>query len=353
MLEVKKLGPILEPTNLDFENLAVLNPGTFQDGEFVHMFYRAIDDKYQSSIGYAKLRGPTEIVERWEKPILFREYIYESKGLEDPRIVKIGDIFYMTYVAHDGKNAITAYATSSDLKTFKKNGMISPNMKYSEVESILGKSESRLKDTYFLFADFYEQNEGNDVLLWHKDVIFFPRKINGKFAMMHRVIPDIQIVLFDSLEDLQSREFWENYLKNLAKYVVLENKHWFESRNIGGGCVPIETDAGWILIFHAVEETNKGRVYHACAALLNKDNPLKVIGRLHEPLFSPTEEWEKSGFVSNVVFPTGSAIFGDTLYIYYGAADKRIAVASVSINELIKEMVDVSKGHNHGKETIS
>ena len=190
------------------------------------------------------------------------------------------------------------------------------------------------------------------MLLWHKDTFFFPRKFDNKFALIHRVLPDIQVVFSDSIEELQTKNFWENYLKELPKYVILENKHWFESRNIGGGCVPIETDAGWILIFHTVEASNKGRVYHACAALLDKNNPLKVIGRLHEPLFSPKEEWEMSGFVSNVVFPTGSAIFGDTLYIYYGAADKRIAVASVNINELIREMTDPSKGHGYDKKTI-
>lgn len=349
MLKVKKLGVLLEPTALDFESLAVLNPGVWQEGDAVQLFYRAVGQEHESCIGYAKLQGPTTVAERWEKPILTREHGYESKGVEDPRIVKIGDTFYFFYVAHDGKNAVSAYATSTDLETFEKKGIITPQIPYHEAADLFVRS--KLKDAYSWFASFYEEEAGEGVLLWEKDVFAFPRKIQGKYALVHRVLPDIQIAFFEDFQELQTRSFWEDHLANLSNYVVLENKHWFESRNIGGGCPPLETKDGWLLIFHTVEARNKGRVYHACAALLDKDNPLKVIGRLHEPLFSPTEEWETEGLVSNVVFPTGTAQFGDTLYIYYGAADKRICVASTSLRELLKEMKDPAKGHqDYGKK---
>ena len=96
MVNVKKLGPLLEPTNHYFENAAVLNPGVWQDGNTIHVFYRAVDQNGDSCIGYAKLNGPTTVVERWDKPILHRDYDYEQRGLEDPRVTKIGDTFYMT-----------------------------------------------------------------------------------------------------------------------------------------------------------------------------------------------------------------------------------------------------------------
>lgn len=348
MVRVKKLGPILEPTSREFEEAAVLNPGTWQEGDLVHLFYRAIDGEGRSTIGYAKLKGPTTVTRRFPKPVFKREYPYENKGVEDPRIVKVDDTFYLFYVAHDGKNAVTAYATSKDLKTFKKQGVITPQIPYHEAETIF--RESHLKDAYFFFASYYEEEAGKGVLLWEKDIFLFPKKIQGKFALVHRVLPDIQIIFFDDFSDL-TLAFWKEHLKHLSTYVVLENKHWFESRNIGGGCPPIETKDGWLLIFHTVEEKNEGRTYHACAALLDRDNPLKVLGRLHEPLFSPTEPWEKEGVVSNVVFPTGTAIFGDTLYIYYGAADKRIAVASLSLDELLKEMRDPTKRHDYVGKT--
>ncbi len=348
MVEVKKLGVVLEPTQNLFEREAVLNPGIWQEGNSIQMFYRAIDQDHCSTIGFARLDGPMNVVERWDKPILLGQYPYETKGMEYPRIVKIGDTFYLFYVAHDGKNALTAFATSKDLRTFSKKGIISPLVSYHEFDEL--NNELQLKDAYSFFASYYEEEAGKDVLLWHKDAFLFPRKIQGKYVLMHRILPDIQIVLFDDFDQLQQNEFWWEELKKLPEHVILENKHWFESRSIGGGCPPLETKDGWLIIFHAVEAKNQGRVYHACAALLDTDNPLKVIGRLHEPLFSPTEEWETEGFVSNVVFPTGTALFEDTLYIYYGAADKRIAVAAVSLSELLAEMKDPAKGHNHVKQ---
>jgi len=115
------------------------------------------------------------------------------------------------------------------------------------------------------------------------------------------------------------------------------NKHG--SKCIGGGCPPIETEHGWLLIYHGVEETDKGIEYTACAALLNLDDPSKEIARLPYPLFSPEYNWELIGEVDNVVFPTGTAIFDDTLYIYYGAADEQIACASLSLSALLKELL--------------
>src|SRR5690606_9327735 len=95
---------------------------------------------------------------------------------------------------------------------------------------------------------------------------------------------------------------------------------------IGGGCPPIETDKGWLLIYHGVQDTKEGFVYSACAALLDIDDPRIEIARLPYPLFLPEKEWECSGNVRNVCFPTGCIIDEKVLYIYYGAADEHIAV---------------------------
>ena len=86
--------------------------------------------------------------------------------------------------------------------------------------------------------------------------------------------------------------------------------------------------------------TSEGYVYHACAALLDLDNPGKLISKLKTPLFSPSLDFEKKGHVSNVVFPTGTALFDDELYIYYGAADCKIAVASLSLNDLLEMLTN-------------
>lgn len=336
-IKVEKLGPVLEPTANLFENKAVLNPACYQEGEFVHVFYRAIsEDDDKSRIGYAKLKGPTEVVERWNKPIIEREAMYEVMGVEDPRIVKIDGVFYLTYTAHDGKNAVIALATGKDFRNFKKEGVISPQLTYDEAGEIF--RQEHLKDQYAMFEAFYEEFGGDDILLWEKDAILFPKKINGKFALLHRILPDIHIVYFDNFDQLKSKDFWIEYLNHLPEYTVLENKYWFETRHIGGGAPPIETEDGWLFIFHSVEEENKGRTYRASAVLLDRNDPRKVIGRLREPLFSPDQDWETVGMVNNVVFPTGTARFGDDLYIYYGAADRLIAVARVSLKELIEAL---------------
>ena len=120
-----------------------------------------------------------------------------------------------------------------------------------------------------------------------------------------------------------------------------------ESAYIGSGCPPIETEHGWLLIYHGVEETPKGLVYSACAALLDLNDPSKELARLPCPLFSPEYEWELHGEVNNVVFPTGTALFGGTLFIYYGAADTLIACASVSLSSLVAELLTYTGNHEN------
>lgn len=334
---LEKKGIILKPTNNDFEKKAVLNPGIYQDGNKVHVFYRAIDEKDISTIGYALLDGPTKIIERWDHPFMNRDFSYEKKGVEDPRITKIKDTFYFTYVAYDGKNAVTCLATGKDLFKIKKRGIITAQMKYDKAGDLWEGQE--LKERYFLFESHLQELFGKDVLLWDKDVFIFPKKIKGKYVMIHRILPDIQLAYFKDFKDLKTKKFWRSYFKKMSKYVVLENRYWFESRNVGAGGPPIKIPEGWLLIYHGVEELNKKRIYHAAAAILDKNNPQKVLYRLDEPLFSPEEKWEKRGYVNNVVFPTGISLFQDDLYIYYGAADNSIAVAKVSLKKLRKELI--------------
>lgn len=341
MVLVKREGIILEPTKLEFENKGVFNPACVRKGNNVHMFYRAWNKNNRSTIGYCKLDGPLKVVERAKKPILLPELNHEY-NLEDPRIVFLNGVYYLTYIAYDGKNVRIAYATSKDLKKFEKKGVISPEITYDEAEDLFRACKDKLKERYFLFESYFKDIVGKDVLLWDKDAILFPKKINGKFALLHRILPDIQVIYFKDFKEL-TLDYWKKYLNRLSDFVILESKHWHETRNIGGGCPPIETDKGWLLIYHAVDDMDSGKIYRTGVALLDKKDPTKVTGHLHEPLFSPEEEWEKTGNVNNVVFPTGTAIFDEKLYIYYGAADERIAAVSLNLNELLNELVKSKK----------
>ena len=336
MLTIRKEGILLKKTALEFENDSVLNPGIMQEGDTVHMLYRVVKSGNYSTIGYCKLDGPLKIVQRNNTPLLIPDSKEESKGMEDARIVKIEEICYITYTAYDGINALGSLVTSKDLITFERHGVIVPKFTFDEFNCLAG-SNKLVNAKYFRHVRHFEPNK--NVFLWDKDVIFFPRKIKGKFAFLHRIRPGIQLVLIDSLDNL-TKQFWENYFLTFNEHIILDpigTNH--ESSFIGGGCPPIETEFGWLLIYHGVSDTCDGYIYSAAAALLDIDDPTKVIARFEDPLFAPDLDFEKNGVVSNVVFPTGTSLFNDTLYIYYGAADKRIACVSVSLKELLKELL--------------
>ncbi|MDP1817900.1 MAG: hypothetical protein Q8K92_25820 [Leadbetterella sp.] len=340
MIEVIKKGILFEKTPIEFENSGVLNPGVIKEGEFVHVFYRAVSFNNYSSIGYCKLEGPATILKRNKTPLIVPEFDYESHGVEDPRIVKIDELYYLSYTAYDGINALGALAVSSDLIHWEKKGIIVPQLTYDEF-NLLAPQENMLNDNkYIRYNDQHHLQSTTDkeVLLWDKNLLFFPRKLNGKFYFLHRIKPDIQILVgIEKLEDL-TEEFWKNYFSNFQENIVLSSKFEHEISYIGGGCPPIETADGWLLIYHGVKDSLNGYIYSACASLLDLENPQKEIGRLPYPLFEPSKTWELKGEVNNVCFPTGTALFGDTLYIYYGAADELIAYASVSLSALLIEL---------------
>ena len=340
MIEVKKEGIILEKTAFGFESEGVFNPAVIRANGIIRMFYRAVAKNNYSSIGYCELSSPTSISKRNEIPVLFPQFEYEIRGMEDPRIVKIDNLFYITYCAYCGHNALGALAVSHDLIHWKKLGVIVPQIGYAEFKH-LAESHGPIHEKYARFNydinahDTIEQK----VLIWNKDCILFPRKVNGKYCLLQRIKPDIQIVIgIDNLEEM-THEYWQNYLLHFSESILLSPKYKHEASYIGGGCPPIETSKGWLIIYHGVQDSVDGYIYSACAALLNLDCPMQEIARLPYPLFGPELNWEKTGTVSNICFPTGAIEENERLFIYYGAADERIAVASVNTNDLIQELL--------------
>lgn len=335
MIAIKKEGILLKKKALGFESEGVLNPAVIIEEGCIHLFFRAVSKGNYSSIGYCELKDPLTIKERYDMPVLFPQLDCESHGLEDPRIVKIEDLFYLTYTAYDGVNALGALAVSKDLKCFEKLGLIVPQITYKEFSRLAG-SKGSINEKYIRYNnnDGVNEKKGKKVFIWDKNVIFFPRRINGKLTFLHRIKPDIQIVAVNDLKELTT-EFWQNYFLHLDEYIVLTPEYDFAVSYIGGGCPPIETEKGWLLIYHGVHDTVKGYVYSACAALLDLENPQKEIARLPYALFKPDEEWELKGEVNNICFPTATILINDTLYIYYGAADEQIAVATLSLSELL------------------
>ena len=243
-----------------------LNPAVIREGKKIFLFYRAVHIKNFSSIGYCELDSPLSVNERWDKPILKPEFDYESHGMEDPRIVKIDGLFYLTYIAYDGDNALGALATSTDLKSFTKQGIIVPKVTYGDFDRYT-KSKSDLNKKYLQY------NSGANILA-DKDLVFFPRRINGKLTLLHRIKPDIQIASFNELSDLND-DFWADYFSHFGDYIFLRPKYSHEASYVGSGCPPVETEEGWLVIYHGVKDVPKGYEYSCCAALMDIDDPPK------------------------------------------------------------------------------
>lgn len=350
---------IMGPTKNKWEARAVLNPGVIQDKDGTdHIFYRAVAKNGVSSIGYAKIKDGK--VERFDKPLIKPTKSYEKKGVEDPRVTKLGNKYYMLYTAFDGKDAKIAYAVSRDLQNWEKKGVISPKISVKEARKIV-----KIKK----YRDNWKKQEiyGSRISLWDKDAVLFPKKINGYFVMLHRFLPDIQIVKFKDFSELKRDSFWREYIKNFSEGkddVSLYQRYHWEDIHIGAGAVPIETKKGWLLIYHGVNMGKMGffyrnffiarfhffrvfhilrgrrfpMVYHVGAALLDLNKPEIEISRLREPLFSPKYEWERKGDVNDVVFPEGVSVKGDKLKIYYGSADTQIGLAEVNLKELLRHL---------------
>jgi len=325
---------LLEPTSNEWESLAVLNPTAIKEKAIIHLLYRAVKHPNNSCLGYAVMKNGK--LKRFSKPLLKPEFEYEKEGVEDPRIVKLCGKFYLLYTAWDGKNARVALAVSKDMKNWKKKGIISPNISLKEAVNIT-KSE-KYKELWK--GEIKKRQE--DLIVFDKDAVLFPEKINGKFAMLHRLATDIQIVYFKNFKELQEKKFWIDYIENIDNHILMKPKFDWEKSKIGAGATPIKTDKGWLLLYHGVRYHGKSgnRTYYASAALLDLKNPQKEITRMKTPLFQPEHEWEKNGVVNNVVFPEGAVQEEDNLNIFYGCADSRIGIAKFNFRNLMDNLAE-------------
>jgi predicted GH43/DUF377 family glycosyl hydrolase len=304
MIKFKKMGIIMKPQKNQFGSFARFNPGVYLKDGIVHMLYRASNsdikdaENYISSIGYAKLDLNTNILYDSNDKVIYPTLPEESKGCEDPRIVEFEKSIYVFYTAYDGQKARVAIAKTENFVDYIKLGVI--------------RSFS-----------------------WDKDAFIFPERIGGKIAYLHRIEPNIQIDYFESFEQLISENSWVNYEKKIAESTIMERKYMWENKKIGGSVPPIKTEKGWLLLYHAVDDNF---IYRGSVALLDLENPSKVLARIPYPMLEPEEDYEINGDVGNVVFPEGGYIYNDELFIYYGAADKYIALAKIGIRELFNEL---------------
>ncbi len=326
-LEKYKNNPILSPSKNQWENLTVCNPGAwYQDGKF-YLLYRAAGDDHEHYIyfGLAVSEDGFNFERVSEKPVFMPSSNGADAGcVEDPRIVKFNNDFYVTYAYRPFPPGQYWKEDSSTHWTYKLGENAPVNLK----KNITNTGLAITKD----FKKFKRLGRITRSDLDDRDVILFPEKIADKYVILHRPkewkgekygcdYPAIWIKYSDDLL------VWEDKASQL---LIKGEESW--ERKVGGSTPPLKTDQGWLTLYHGVDD--KG-IYRTGVMLLELENPTKVIARAREYIMEPEFDYEIDGFYNGCVFPTGNVIAEDTLYVYYGGADKYCAVATCSVEELI------------------
>ena len=277
-------NPILQPNPLHpWEALNVFNAAVVRHNGLFHMLYRAQGRDYVSHIGYAISEDGFHWA-RLDKPVLSPTTEFETRGVEDPRVTRIEDTFYMTYTGYSPHGTRASLARSRNLISWERMGVVLPD-------------------------------ENN------KDHVLFPEKIGGRYAMLHRRPPDIWLAYSDDLLH------WTDH-----QVIIRPRPGTWEHRKIGAAGPPIKTEQGWLLIYHGVDAY---LVYRLGAALLELSDPSVVLARPEEFILEPRETWELRGDVPRVVFSCGAVVVNDELYVYYGGADRVMAVATCPMTEMM------------------
>ena len=316
MLIIQRAGVILEKTHLAFEAKGVLNPAVIEHNGQIHMIYRAVAKDRVSSLGYCLLSDPLTVQVRHKQALVSGKGAQESRGVEDPRIVRIEPYFLISYTAYDGVNALGALLLSKDLKHFERAGILVPEIPIG-----------------------IQKDDKTPFHIWDKNLVFFPRKIKGKLCFFHRIKPSILLTSVLSLSDLTPL-FWAQFLEQKAAHTLNFHYQFIEPNYVGAGCPPVETDIGWVFIYHAAYESQGQITYQVHVALLDLDDPLKIIAQLPYPILEPIMDYERFGNVPDVVFPTACLVQNDMLYLYYGAADTCIACALISMIDLKEALIE-------------
>lgn len=225
------------------------------------------------------------------------KYPEELWGIEDPRITWIEDMekWAICYTAYSQGGPLVSLALTSNFKTFRRLGPVMPPE--------------------------------------DKDAALFPVKFNGLWAMLHRPVPRSSML---------GAHIWISFSPNLKHWgehheiIPARQGGWWDANKIGLCSPPLQTKAGWLILYHGVKTTASGSIYRLGLALLDLENPLKVIRRTDEWIFGPKTHYEREGDVDDVVFPCGWVKKDDKMLIYYGAADSSLCLATADLEELVE-----------------
>ncbi len=287
-------APVLSPQGTTWESAGTFNPAVVRHGSKFVMLYRAQDAAGTSRLGYAESADGIFFTRRAE-PVLSPEADYEKDGgVEDPRLQRFGDTYYLTYTGYNKKDAQLCLATSQDLIHWERKGVILPAYK------------------------------GNWNRGWAKSGAMVPEKIGGKYWMYWlgtTADKTDQMGISYSSDLLHWTEATETP-------VLPRRPGKFDSRVVEPGPPPIFTKDGIVLIYNGADDK---LIYRTGVAVFDRKDPRKLLSRTDEPIFTPEKEWEKVGQVPNVVFVEGMARQGKRWLFYYGGADKYVGVARAPV----------------------
>lgn len=322
-------NPVMSPqSHNEWEAVGTFNPAAVKDDSGrVHILYRAIGSDGVSRVGYASSADGTNFDERLTYPVFamrkprenITDDIPEEKkkldlvmyssggswgGCEDPRMVRIDDKIYMTFNAFDGWDFIRI-----GVSVIKADDFFAKKWKWSRPLFISPKNEV------------------------HKNWVLFPEKINGKFAVLHSITPEVQI---DYVEKLEQLDRGQVKIKSVFKQQKMDDR--WDNVVRGAGPPPIKTDRGWLVLYHAFDKKESHIGYKLGAMLLDLNDPKKILARSPAPILAP-DEWYENDWKPGVVYACGAAEKDGTLYVYYGGGDKHVCVAHVAMNELVDWLV--------------
>jgi len=297
-------NPILLPAKeRSFEEKLVFNPAAVDLEGSVHILYRAMDNANTSTIGYARSKDGITIDERHSVPAYTPRAEFEQKkgtpdgnsGCEDPRASVIEGRVYMTYTAYDGVHVPRGALTSIS------------------VEDFVAKKFENWTMPKIVTPDGIDD----------KDLALLPEKINGGFLLYHRINRRIVADLVTNFET------GEAVMRNIE--IMGPRDGMWDAAKIGMAGPPIRVPGGFLMLYHGVSNRKH---YRVGAALLASDG-ITVLARASDPVFEPVAPYELTGEIDSVVFPCGAVVRGDTLFMYYGGADKVVGVATASLSKIL------------------
>lgn len=318
-------NPVLRPLPEHWwESEAVFNPAAFVHEGRVHLFYRAMGRDGISRIGYASSKDGITFDERAKEPVYDRgagfvperarlSYqtltyspdLYASGGgwggIEDPRAVMMDDRVYMTFGIFESWQSMRLAVTS---------------LSHQDLDARAWKWDPHVP--------LSPQGQTN------KNWVLFPRKINGKFAILHALTPHLMIEYVDALEDIREKPIQSNNKRTGRP------GHW-DTLIRGAGAPPIETPHGWLLLYHGMNpEKNTG--YQVGAMLLDLHDPTHILYQSEQPILTP-DTWYENEWKAGVVYASGACVFNGDLLVYYGGGDKYVAAARANLRDFLRKLM--------------